>query len=76
MRAHGFPAFPGGPGLPASAYRLSAQRAPCCFYRNQHSAGPLRLRPAREHAQCKPLVWLGSRFPVSGMRDSGELPGS
>jgi hypothetical protein len=53
-----------------------AQRAPCCFYRNQHSAGPLRLQPAREHAQCKPLVWLGSRFPVSGMRDSRELPGS
>jgi hypothetical protein len=72
LRAAGSPARkPAGP--PASA--LHPARAQL-FLWEPLRRGPLRQRPPREHAQCKPLVWLGSRFPVSGMRDSGEVPKS
>lgn len=37
---------------------------------------PLLQRPPRAHAQWKPLVWLRSGFPVSGVRDSGDIPTS
>lgn len=71
------PAHTSDRGLPASASRLSVLCAPCRFYRNQYSAGPLRRRPAREHAQCKPLVWLwvwvSSKWHAGLRRDPWEL---
>ena len=72
VRAAGLSLTHAGQGAPSQ--RPSAGCAPSSFYRNRDSARAPPAEPGCEHAQWKPLVWPGSRFPVSGMRDSEDIP--
>lgn len=71
-RPQGSPLRTPGQGPPASAPPPGAR--PAVSIGTATAPRPFQQRPPCEHAQWKALVWLGSRFPVSGMRDSGEIP--